>query len=151
MNKAVMGAGPGEGVAEHESDGGADETDEKALKQEDAANLAGLDPHGHEDGNVFGLFHHHHGKGDEDIEGGDAHDETNDDEGDVLLEFQGAEEFAVLLHPVGGGEAGAGGLLDLVADDVGAVKIVDAEGNDGDDVGLAEQGLSIGEPDETEA
>ena len=38
----------------------------------------------------------------------------DDDEGDDLLELEGAEELAVLLHPVGGHEAGAGGFLDLV-------------------------------------
>ena len=70
---------------------------------------------------------------------------ADDDEGDDLLQLEGAEEFAVLLHPVGGQKAVAGGLLDLTSDLVGAVEVVDLEGDDGDQVGLAKEPLRIGE------
>ena len=46
--------------------------------------------------------------------------QSENDEGDDLLELEGAKEFAVLLHPVGGLEAPSrnliGGLLELFAD-----------------------------------
>ena len=72
-----------------------------------AADLLGRDAEAHHDGDVAGLFHDHHREGDEDVECGDDDDQGEDDEGDDLLELEGAEEFAVLLHPVGGLEAGA--------------------------------------------
>ena len=62
----------------------------------------GRDAEAHEDGDVARLLHDHHGEGDEDVERGDADDEGEDDEGDDLFEAEGAEELAVLLHPVGG-------------------------------------------------
>ena len=67
---------------------------------------------------------------------------------DDLLELEGAEELAVLLHPVGGLEAPACGLLDLAADEVGAVEVVDFEADDGDEVGLGEEALGVGEASE---
>src|ERR1700679_4017584 len=149
MNKAVMAAQPGEGIAEHEADGGSNDANQQAFEQKDAADLARLDAHGHENGDVLRLLHHHHGERDEDVEGGNADDEADDDEGDDLLFFEGAKELAVLLHPVRGGVAGAGGLLDLVADDVGAVEVVDAERNDGDDIRLAKEGLGISQADKS--
>ena len=66
----------------------------------------------------------------------------------MLFEAQGAEELAVLLHPVGGLKAGAGGLLDLLGDFGGAIEVVDFEADDGDEVGLVEEALRIGEAHE---
>src|ERR1700735_4744686 len=151
MNKPVVLAEPRQEVAEHESDKGTDEADEEALEEKDAPHLTGLDSHGEQDGDVFGLLHDHHGEGDEDIQCGDTDDEADDDEGDDLLELEGAEELTVLFHPVRGGVAAAGGLLNCIAYDIGAIKIVDAEGDDGDEVGLAEEALGVGEADEAEA
>ena len=70
------------------------------MQEEDAANLIDADAEAHQDGDVAGFLHHHHGEGDKDVERGDADDEREDDEGDDLLEAEGAEEFSVLLHPV---------------------------------------------------
>ncbi len=72
------------------------------------------------------------------------HDEGDDDERDDLLELERGEELAVLLDPVGGHVALAGGLLDLFADFRGAVEVVHFEADDGEQVGLAEQALRVG-------
>src|SRR5580692_9134209 len=150
MDEPVMAAQPGKGVAENQANGGSDDADEQAFQQKDAADLARLYAHRHENGDVLRLLHHHHGECDQDVQGGHANDEADDDEGDDLLLFEGAEQLAILLHPVGGGVARASGLLDLVANDVGVVKVIDAEGNNGDDVRLAKERLGVREADESE-
>ena len=63
-----------DGVADDEADGGADESDENALGDEDAANLFSLGAEGHEDGDVFGLLHDHHDQRNKNVESGDEDD-----------------------------------------------------------------------------
>ena len=92
------------------------DADEESLEQEYAAHLFRIDAEAHQHGDVAGLLHHHHGECDEDVERGDDDDERDDDEGDDLFEAQGAEEFAILLFPVGGLKAGAGGVFDFFCD-----------------------------------
>ena len=102
-------------------------------------------PGAHRDqhGDVPGFFHHHHNQRDEDVEGGHEDDEADGDEGDDALEAQGAEEGAVLLHPVRGLEAFAGCGFDLVADGRGAVDVVHLEFDYAGHVSEAEQMLRV--------
>jgi hypothetical protein len=144
----VMAAEPGEQISEDEAGGGSDNADEETLEDEDAADLFLLNSHGHEDGDVFGFFHDHHGERGEDVERGDQDNESENDEGDELFKTQRAKELAVLLHPCCCHEAGAGVLFELGSDGCSVVEIVQAEGNDGDDVGLAEEPLGIGQAHE---
>jgi len=148
-----MTAGPGDAVAEGESDEGAEDTNEHALGDEDAANLTALDTHGHEDSDVAGFFHDHHGERDEDVEGGDEDDQSDGNEGDEALEAEGVEQRLVLLHPVGGHEAAAGsgligGFFERIRDLGCEVDVVELELDDGDDVAEAEEGLGLVEADE---
>jgi len=59
-----------------------------------------------------------------------------------------ARKSSVLLHPVGGHVALAGGVLDGAADGRGAVKIVHLEADDGEQVRLAEEALRVAEAHE---
>ena len=149
----VVTSGERDGVADDEADGGADESDENALGDEDASNLFSLGAEGHEDSDVFGLLHDHHDQRNKNVESGDEDDESDGDEGDETLETEGAEERLILLHPVGGHEAVAlgntvGGLFELLRDFSGAVDVVEFELEDGDDVAESEELLGVGESDE---
>ncbi len=141
----VVAAGVGDGVAEQQADGGADDADENALRDEDISHLRPARAHGHEDSNVLGFFHHHHDQGDQDVERGDEDDQADGDKGDEALEPQGMEESFVLLHPVGGHEAFAGGVFEFARDGVGLVDVIDAELDDRDEIAEAEEALSVGE------
>ena len=94
-NEVVVAARPGNRIAEHEPDGGADHTNQHTLCDEDATHLGFLRAHGHENSDVFGFFHDHHDERDEDVERGDEDDEADGDEGDDPFETQGAEESLV--------------------------------------------------------
>ena len=93
---------------------------------------------GHQHGDVARLLHHHHGERDQDVQCRHAHNESNHDKRDRLFLAQRMKQFLILLHPVGGHKAPAGGLLNLFSNPVGMVQIVDFEADDGDNVGLAE-------------
>ncbi len=99
-------------------------------KQEDATNLRARHTEAHQHGDVARLLHHHHGERDENVQRGDDDDEREDDERDHLLEFQCAKELAILIHPVGGLEAGAGVILDLMGNVRGEIEVVEAEAQD---------------------
>ena len=107
----------------------------------DAADLGVGNPEAHHDGNVACLFHHHHGERYEYVERGDNDDQSKHNERDDLFKFQRSEKLAVLLHPVGSLEAGAGGLFDRMADVCGAVEVVDAEADDADEIGFRRRGF----------
>ncbi len=66
-----------------------------------------------------------------------------------LLELERAKQLAVLLGPVGGHVALAGGLLDVMRDLRRAIEIVDFEADDREQVGLVEEPLRVGEAEKT--
>ena len=89
------------------------DADQHSLRNKEVAHLRPARAHRHEHGNVFGLLHHHHDEGDEDVQGGDEDDQADGDEGDEALQAQGVEQRLVLLELVGGHEAFAGGVFEL--------------------------------------
>lgn len=131
-----------------QADDGADYGDEQALHQEDSADLVDADAEAHQYGDVLGFLHDHHGEGDQDVQGRNADDQREDDEGHDLLQPQRSEDLAVLLHPVGRLEAFACGLFDLLTDFGCAVHVVNLEADGRDEVRFGEELLRIGEPDE---
>ena len=118
------------------------------MQDKDAADLRLPRAHRHEDGDVFGLFHHHHGKRNKDVQRGHENDEANGNKCDQALEAQGAKEGFILLHPVRGHEAFPGRSLQLAGDFRGAVDVVDLEFQDRHHIPEAEELLRIGEADE---
>ena len=122
--------------------------DQHALRDKQVADLRAARAHRHEHGDVLGLFHDHHDERDEDVQGGDEHDEADGDEGDQALEAKGMKQGFILVFPIGGHEAFAGGVFELAGDFVGLVDVVDFELEDGDQIAEAEQFLCVGEADE---
>ena len=88
--------------------------------------------HGLEDGDLPGLFHHHHEQGAGDAEGGHQDDEGEDDEHGDLFQLQGREEAAVHLHPVLGVEAGPQFFLNFLGHLRRGVNILDLHFQAGD-------------------
>ena len=116
------------------------------MKEEDPPYLPGLHAEAHQHGDVAALLHDQHGQRDQNVERCDAHNQRDHNEGDGLLQLQGTEEFAVLVHPVGRLKPGAGARLDGTPDAVRVVQVVHLEADDGDQVWLREQALRICEP-----
>src|SRR5580704_9235826 len=127
MDEAIVSTGPGQYVSENQAENCTQEADKKSLHQKNTTNLARLYTQRHQHGNILRLLHHHHGQRNENIKRRHAHDKTDDNEGDYLFELQCAEELPVLLHPVRCFKSGAGSLLDLLANTIGVVQIVDLE------------------------
>src|SRR5215831_14339202 len=138
-----MSGGPRDRIAQHEADGGTDNADQQTLEHENATNLSFLGTHRDEYGDVAGLLHDHHDQRDQDIERGNEHDQAYGDEGDYPLQPQGAKKGAVLLHPVSGHEAFAGGGFKL-ASNVGCfVDVGDFKLEHGHDVAQIEEALGV--------
>ena len=143
-----MSAGPGGEIAERESENRPNHADEKTLQQEDAPHLAWLDAKTHHHRDVACLLHYHHGQCDEDVERSHQHNQGDNDEGDHLFQLERAEELAVRLHPVGGHVALARGLLDGAADLRRSVQVIHFEADHGEQIGLAEEALRVGQAHE---
>lgn len=148
MNEAKVGASYAASVAQNKAKRRAQGGYKQALQHEDASHLRCRNSEAHHDGDVASLLHDHHGESNQNIERGDHNDQCEDDEGDDLLQLEGAEELAVLLHPVGRLKAGARGRFDFVANLLGAVEVVDAEAEDADEIGFGEESLRVGEAHE---
>src|SRR5579864_8847077 len=138
-------------VAQHESDGGSDDADQHSLGNKDIAYLGFLRAHRHQNGDVFGLLHHHHNERDENVESGDKDDESNGNERDHAFQAQGAKESLILLHPVGGHEPVTGSLFQVARDDIGFVNVVDFEFDHRNQVAEAKQLLRIRETSKSPA
>ena len=86
--------------AHHDPEQDADGTDDRALDEEDPADGAGGHPHGPENADFPGLFRDDHRERADDVEGGNDHDEEDDQPHRELLEFERAEERRVLGLPI---------------------------------------------------
>lgn len=150
LDPAVVIGEVAEAEAEDEAGGGTNGADEEALEHEDEADLAGAGAHGEEDGDVALFFHDHHDEGDEDVEGGDELDEADGDEADNTFHAEGAEELAVLVHPVGGEELVAEQALGRVGERFGGVEVGDADFDGIDDIAGGHDALELGEGEEGE-
>ena len=85
--------------AETESDGRAKKADHDALADEDADDLSGAGAQGLEDADLPRFLHGDGDEGVHDPEGGNDHDEEQDEEHDVALHVDSFEEFAIHIHP----------------------------------------------------
>ncbi len=142
MDEVVVAAGPRGDVAERESEGRPENANQQSFHQKNTPYLAWLDTIAHHHCDVAGLFHHHHGEGDENVERCHHDNESDHDESDFLLQFESAEQFAILLDPVVRHKAGARRLFDFTADFRSAVEVVDFEADDGEQVGFVRRGAA---------
>ena len=136
--------------AEAEADGGAEESDDDALTDEDADDLSGAGAEGFEDADFSGLLHGDGDEGVHDAESGNDDDEEENDEHDVAFHVDGFKEFAVHIHPCRDTECGIDAAFHAGADGRGFVGVDGFDGESVDAIAEAVEFLSDVQWDEEE-